>query len=70
MKNQICHQRITSRIPLLEKALENSLAPFRFLTPFSIRSSWRLRNSPGSGLAIGKRYFPSSSPYGIPYDKA
>ena len=34
-----------SPIPWLEKALGNSLAPFRFLTPFSIRSSRRLRNS-------------------------
>jgi len=30
---------------LLEKVLGNCLAPFRFLTPFSIRSSRRLRNS-------------------------
>jgi hypothetical protein len=41
-------------LPLLEEVLGNSLAPFRFLTPFSIRSSRRLRNSLRSDILAAR----------------
>ena len=42
----------------------NSLAPFRFLTPFSIRSSRRLRNSLCSDILDARlRRVPSKSEF-------
>ncbi|NIO48349.1 MAG: hypothetical protein GTN73_02755 [Candidatus Aminicenantes bacterium] len=46
------------------------LRSLQIFNTFSFRPSRLLRNSPGSGLAIGKRCLPTPSLYGIPYDKA
>ena len=50
---EVCNlERIS--ILLLQTVLGNSLAPFRFLTPFSIRSSRRLRNSLRSDILAAR----------------
>lgn len=42
-----------SKSMILLRAFWNGVAPKRFLTPFKFRSSRRLHNSPGLGLASG-----------------
>ncbi len=51
---KLFQKKQASLFPLLEKVLGNSLAPFRFLTPFSIRSSPLLRNSLRSNILAAR----------------